>query len=67
MAAAIAAIGIALVLLAGVAVAILLTVVVIDSHKGNPFGKVVGRPPSRMQIATRRILGISARNQRESK
>ena len=67
MAIAIAVIGFALLSLAGVIVGIVLMMVIIDSHRGDPFGKLTKRPPTRAQVATRRILGVGARDQREEK
>lgn len=67
MAIAIVAMGLALVLLAGVIVGIFLVMVIIDSHRGDPFGKLTERPPTRTQATIRRILGVGARGQREEK
>ena len=67
MAIAIAAMGLALLTLAGVILGIVLVMVIIDSHRGDPFGKLTERPPTQAQVATRRILGVGARDQREEK
>jgi hypothetical protein len=67
MAIAIAAMGLALLLLVGVIVGIVLVMVIIDSHRGDPFGKLTERPPTRAQATTRRILGVGTRDQREEK
>lgn len=61
----IAAIVLVLVLLAGLVVGIFLVMVIIDSHRGDPFRKPVDRPPTRAESTTRRILGVGTRNQRE--